>query len=186
MKKILALAGSNSQSSIHRQLLEIAAKNIHADVTIQDLSRFDNIPIYNPDRQKAQGFPPEIEAFFQELQSYDGILLASPEYNGSIPAALKNLIDWLSRIQMRFFSEKPLLLMSTSPGPNGGKTNLTQMATLVPWWGAQLVGTYSLGRYFEVLDPENMRLNGLEESRLSQALEKFMQALESTSIEKVA
>jgi NAD(P)H-dependent FMN reductase len=65
-----------------------------------------------------------------------------------MPAILKNAIDWLSRVGgMKFFGGRPILLLSTSPGSNGGLTNLTNLATLVPWWGGDVVALYSLPRF---------------------------------------
>ena len=71
-----------------------------------------------------------------------------------MPAFLKNVIDWLSRATepgQPFFGEtkKPVLLLSASPGETGGATNIKTMSELMPWWGGDVKGTYSLGSYYE-------------------------------------
>ena len=73
-----------------------------------------------------------------------------------MPAYLKNIIDWLSRLvpaQSPFFGEsaKPILLMSTSPGATGGASNLKALTGLMPWWGGDVKGTYSLGSFYDVV-----------------------------------
>ena len=148
--RILALVGSNNSVSIHRQLVE-SLPNLwpEARFEVVDMLPFDEIPLYSPRREKQNGTPSEISEFYDSLQKYDAVVVASPEYNGSMPAVFKNFIDWISRIKMRFFGDLPVLLLSTSPGPNGGATNLKQMAQLVTWWGAQPVGHLSLGRFYE-------------------------------------
>ena len=77
-------------------------------------------------------------------------MIAVPEHNGFMPAFLKNVIDWLSRLsttETGFFGTHniPVLLLSTSPGANGGATSLQTLHSLMPWWGAEVKATFSLG-----------------------------------------
>lgn len=184
--RLLALAASNNPDSINRELVAYAASQIpDADVTLLDMQPYSDIPLYSPVRQQRDGFPPEIQQLYALLKEYDGILLASPEYNGSMPAAFKNVVDWISRIDMQFFGQKPLLLLSTSPGPNGGASNLRHLASLVPFWGAQLTGSYSLGSFQAHFDRALGRLDDAEQARLQEELGRFSHTL-STSPEPVA
>lgn len=153
MQKIIAFTGSNHSNSIHQQLLNFAIeKVVENEVTMLNLSDFP-LPIYSLDIE-AKGIPQELYQLKEELVKHDAIIIATPEHNGSMPAYLKNVIDWLSRLvpaKSPFFGNeaKPILLISTSPGPTGGATNLKTMAELMPWWGGDVKGTYSLGSYFE-------------------------------------
>ncbi len=153
MKKIIAFTGSNHSNSIHQQLLNIAAeKVVKNQITMLNLSDFP-LPIYSLDIE-ADGIPEAVLKLKAELVKYDALIIATPEHNGSMPAYLKNVIDWLSRLvppKTPFFGDtaKPVLLMSTSPGITGGATNIKTMAELMPWWGGDVKGTYSLGSYFE-------------------------------------
>ena len=92
----------------------------------------------------------KVRALFSE---YDAFIIATPEHNGGMPAEFKNLIDWVSRLgdlqNPMFATKKPVFLLSTSPGPNGGATNLQTLTQLMPWWGADIKGTYSLGSFYD-------------------------------------
>lgn len=171
--KILALAGSNSPNSINKALVSLAAAQTGHQATVLDMTLYDNLPLYSSERQQRDGFPLEIQQLYELIQASDGMLIASPEHNGSMPAVFKNVIDWLSRMNMKFFGQKPVLLMSTSPGPNGGSTNLKTMASLVPWWGAKLTGSFALGSFYQHYDAETQSLSETEQFRLNQELLVF-------------
>ncbi|WP_286234011.1 NADPH-dependent FMN reductase [Thalassotalea sediminis] len=153
MKKILAFSGSNHSQSINQSLINVAASKVSKhEVTVLDLNDYP-LPMYGLDVQ-AQGFPESATKLRELMSGYDALIIASPEHNGSMPAFLKNVIDWLSRLTTPgnpFFGDtvKPVLLMSTSPGPTGGATNIKTMAELMPWWGGEVKGTYSLGGFFD-------------------------------------
>ncbi|PSU51625.1 NADPH-dependent FMN reductase [Photobacterium frigidiphilum] len=155
MKKILAFSGSNHSQSIHSVLINtLAAKAISTQVTTINLMDFE-LPMYGIDVE-SNGIPETLIKLKKIMSEYDALIIASPEHNGSMPVFLKNVIDWLSRIaepgQSFFGSNKtPILLVSASPGENGGATNLKIMAELMPWWGADVKGTYSLGHYHDKL-----------------------------------
>ncbi|MTI29267.1 NADPH-dependent FMN reductase, partial [Xanthovirga aplysinae] len=126
------------------------------------------------------GIPANIQKFFDTLQQYDGFIIASPEHNGLVPAVFKNTIDWLSRINMKFLGDKPLVLLSASPGGYGGANNLNVLKNLVPWWGGQLVADYSIGNYFEKIDPNTQTINNEEDIKnLKSAVGKLEEALKT-------
>jgi chromate reductase, NAD(P)H dehydrogenase (quinone) len=81
---------------------------------------FDVIPHYNHDDQEASGFPPSVTAFADAIRAADGVIFVSPEYNWTIPGALKNAIDWVSRMKEQPFKDKPVALQSVSPALLGG------------------------------------------------------------------
>jgi NAD(P)H-dependent FMN reductase len=153
MKKILAFSGSNHSQSIHQNLIEVTASKVTKhEVSVIDLNNFP-LPIYSIDIE-SQGIPEQVKNLRAIMNEHDALIIASPEHNGSMPAFLKNVIDWLSRVSepgQPFFGEskKPVLLLSTSPGETGGATNIKTMAELMPWWGGDVKGTYSLGSYHE-------------------------------------
>jgi len=177
MKKILVLVGSNSTQSINRQLAEYAVTRLEGNpVDIMDLTNFE-APIYNIDTQKEYGFPDSVKKLYQNIQGYDAYIIFSPEHNGLMPAIFKNVIDWLSRIEGKFLGNKPVILMSTSPGGYGGANNLKIMSQLLPWWGGQLVGTYSLGNFHEKFNTKELRLNDENENnKLIEVMNKLIAA----------
>lgn len=123
--KILALSGSTRKGSYNQLMVNVAAKGASeagAEVTVVELQDYD-LPLFNQDLEADQGLPERGKALRQLFTEADGFLLASPEYNGSFTAVLKNAIDWISRPQddgLSAFKGKTAALMSTSPGGLGG------------------------------------------------------------------
>ena len=125
--KILAFAGSLREKSYNKRVLKTAIRGAEAagaQVTEIDLRDYA-IPIYNADDQEKGGFPENAEKLQKILLEHDGLLIASPEYNASLPAALKNAIDWTSRangdIKLgQTFKGKVAAIMTASPGAFGG------------------------------------------------------------------
>ncbi len=129
--RILAFAGSLRRDSFNKKLVRIAAAGARAagaEVTCLDLAELP-MPIYDGDLEAAQGLPPNAKALKQLFREHDGLLIASPEYNSMITAALKNAIDWVSRAEpgeapLACFKGKVCVLMSASPGALGGLRSL--------------------------------------------------------------
>src|SRR5262245_58519331 len=97
--KILAFAGSLREKSLNRRVLQTALKGAEkagAEVNLIDLRWFP-MPLFNSDEEAANGMDENALAFQGLLTEHDGFLIASPEYNGSFSAALKNAIDWATR-----------------------------------------------------------------------------------------
>lgn len=155
MKKILILTGTNSapDKSINWQLASrVYAKISDNSVNITGLNEYP-LPMYHLGMEN-DDLPVIVAEFGELVRKHDALIIVSPEHNGLMPACLKNAIDWLSRTRAEdasFFGtvEKPVLLLSTSPGSNGGATNLKYMAELMQWWGGKLTGTYSVGSFYE-------------------------------------
>lgn len=173
MAKIIAFSASNHSQSLNRKLLQQAilqATNLSIyEANINDYP----LPMHSIDLE-AQGDPENATAFKQLLSEYDAYIIACPEYNGSMPAVFKNLLDWLSRIgdksQKMFGNNKPLLLLSASPGPTGGATNLETLSKLLPFQGANVITSFSAGNYNGELDLQ-------QQQSLQQALTAFTKAL---------
>jgi chromate reductase, NAD(P)H dehydrogenase (quinone) len=149
MKKILAFSGSFSIDSINQQLIVHATELLEdADVSIIRLSDYE-APIYRKELELKLGIPPSIQELKLLFDEADGFLISTPEYNSSIPSGLKNTLDWISRMEGKIFQDKPVLLMSASPGGRGGQSVLNHLRGVLPFWGAQLVGTFSLPKFGE-------------------------------------
>ena len=132
--KILAFAGSLREHALSKRVLKIAIKGAEkagAQVTYVDLRDYP-MPMYDLDEHEKKGFDEKALAFQGLLTQHDGFLIASPEYNGSLPAALKNAIDWASRPSDKYprsamFSGKFAAMMSSSPGSLGGVRSLSHL-----------------------------------------------------------
>lgn len=173
MKNIIAFSGSNSNKSINQQLLAAAIKKIpNEDLQLVKLTDYA-IPIYSQAIEES-GIPGPVKELYHLFCQADGFVLASPEHNGLPTAFLKNIIDWLSRIDQRFFGRKPLLLLSTSEGASGGASHLEVLCNLMPRWGAELSGTYSLGEFNKNFDVINQSITAqIENLKLSAAIHNF-------------
>lgn len=129
MITIIGLSGSLRQGSYNTALLKAAARSMPAGSELEPASISD-IPLYDGD-QEAQGIPPAVALLKDTIARADGLLLATPEYNNSVPGVAKNAIDWLSRPNAdipRVFGGKPVAIMGASPGGFG--TTLAQNAWL--------------------------------------------------------
>lgn len=142
MSKILALAGSNNSKSINYELVNMTATLVDGmEVKVLDIRKWD-IPVYSLDMDPDKT-PGEITELMSLIEAYDGFIIASPEHNGGTPAFFKNILDWLSRRGKKVFADKPVFLMSTSPGAGGGATNLQYLINTLPYQGANIAASYS-------------------------------------------
>jgi len=154
--KLLAFGASTSSTSINRQLANFAAGKVPgAEVTGLDLRQF-TLPIYSSDEEEANGIPASAQAFKDLVDSHDGIVISLAEHNGSYAAAFKNLYDWVSRIDTNVWSDKPMLLMASSPGGRGGATVLEAAKATFPRMGADLKGTFSLPSFYDNFSAESI------------------------------
>ncbi len=181
MKKIIAFTGSNNPASINEKLIKYILEEFpNCGIEFLDLKKY-KLPIYSQEVEK-KGIPNHAKELFQLLTGAEGYILASPEHNGLPSAFLKNTIDWLSRIDQRFFGDKPILLLSTSPGTTGGSTHLKILANLVQRWGGLLVGRFSLGSFQKNFDDDTKSINN---SKCEEVLKELVIDLLSTqSLEK--
>lgn len=144
MKKILAFAGSNSSSSINKQLAVYTANQLEdVAVTTLDLNDFE-LPLYGIDYENKHGIPENAQAFLNHIKEADGIVLSLAEHNGAYSVAFKNVFDWMSRIDGKLWNNVPMLLMATSPGARGGATVLDIAKGRFPFMGGNIAATFSL------------------------------------------
>jgi chromate reductase, NAD(P)H dehydrogenase (quinone) len=136
--KILAFAGSTRIDSYNKKLVKIAAagaKAAGAEVTDLDLRDLP-LPLYDEDLEAQEGMPANARTLKDLMISHQGFLIASPEYNSSLTAVLKNAIDWASRpypneAPLAAFSGKVATIMSASPGGLGGLRGLVHLRSIL-------------------------------------------------------
>lgn len=160
MKNILVIGASNSKNSINKTFaIYVASKLENTTKVIADLSELE-LPLYNPDLELESGIPENALKFKALIEDSDGIVLSLAEYNGMITTAFKNLWDWTSRIDMKIWKNKPMLLMATSPGGRGGANALRVTKDLLPHFGGNVIADFSLPSFHsnfsnnEVINPE--------------------------------
>ncbi|MFT5847973.1 MAG: NAD(P)H-dependent FMN reductase [Psychroserpens sp.] len=168
MKNIIAFAGSNSKDSINKQLAVYTSTLVeNVDVTVLDLNDFE-LPLYGMDHEIVHGVPDDAHKFLQHIKSSDGIVLSLAEHNGTYATVFKNLFDWMSRIDGKLWSEKPMLLMATSHGARGGATGLEIAQGRFQYMGGNIVGQFifpSFGENFQdgVISNEELKSQLIEE-----------------------
>lgn len=152
--KILAFAGSTSSTSINKELVKFVLKSFQEDeIHLIDLNNF-SMPVFSVDLEK-KGFPDEAHNFLKQIEECDAIICSLAEHNRSYSAAFKNIFDWASRINVKVFQDKPMFLMSTSPGGFGGGNVMNTAKTFFPQFGADIKETFSLSKFYENFDLEN-------------------------------
>ncbi|MCW8305431.1 NAD(P)H-dependent oxidoreductase [Acidiphilium sp. PA] len=114
---IVGLCGSLRHGSFNMAALRAAADLVPEGVAI-DIAGIGDIPLYNDD-VRVIGMPDPVLALAGRIAAADAVLIATPEYNYSIPGVLKNTIDWLSRCEPQPFRGKPVAIMGASPGMIG-------------------------------------------------------------------
>ncbi|WP_433732780.1 NAD(P)H-dependent oxidoreductase [Nocardia sp. CA-129566] len=120
--RILTLVGSLRAASINRQLAEAAVQTAPEGVEIAIYEGLADIPFYNEDLDVPGSVPTAAQALRDAVGAADGLLLVTPEYNGSIPAVLKNAIDWASRpYGVGALQDRPVAVVSGSISRNAAK-----------------------------------------------------------------
>ena len=116
--QILGICGSLRKGSLNMVALRACQELMPPGMTLR-ITRIDDIPLFNQDVFDA-GIPEPAKRLRAEILEADGVLIASPEYNFSVTAPLKNAIDWASRPPNQSWQDKPVALLSVTPGPLGG------------------------------------------------------------------
>lgn len=146
MTKLLAFAGSVRQASYNQAIVDVAAQGAReygVEVNVVSLADYA-MPLFNEDEEQQHGIPDNAKAFKKLLTEHDGFLIASPEYNSSYPALLKNAIDWASRMEegdkpMQAFKGKVAGIMAASAGGLGGMRVLVVLRMLLANIGVTVI-----------------------------------------------
>lgn len=136
--RILAFAGSTRKDSFNKRLVQVAAGGARAqgaEVTFIDLAQFP-LPLFDEDLEAREGLPENAKKLKDLFKSHQGLLIASPEYNSSVSAVLKNVIDWVTRPSgdarpLEAFGGKVAGIMAASPGALGGLRGLVHLRAIL-------------------------------------------------------
>lgn len=149
MKKILAIGGSNSQKSINTTFATYIANQLHdVEVTVLDWNEFV-LPLFGVDLEAESGIPQNAQKFNKLIESSDAIVISLAEHNGLPTAAFKNLWDWTSRINAKFWDDKPMFLAAASPGGRGGAGVLSVCKNAFPHFGGNIIVDFSLPKFYD-------------------------------------
>lgn len=176
MSKVIGISGSLREGSYNTALLR-AAREMFPDQL--ELATLHGIPLYDADRESADGIPEPVEALKQRIRDAAGVILCTPEYNNSMPGVFKNAVDWLSRPSddiAGVFHGRPFTVMGATPGGFG--TNLAQSAWLPvlrtlrtqPW----LEGRLMVSRAAKLFDDEGRLTDEDTRERLRKFVGDFL------------
>ena len=149
MKNILTIGGSTSRNSINKKLAEYAGdllKNVN--LTKIDLNNYE-MPLFSIDIENEEGFPKSAIEFNSVIAKADGFIVSLAEHNGAYSAAFKNSFDWLSRIDGKVWRNKPMLLLSTSPGGRGGQSVMELALSRFPHSGGKIISTMTFPSFYD-------------------------------------
>jgi NAD(P)H-dependent FMN reductase len=169
--KIIALAASSSRKSINKQLATYAASLVkNAEVEVLDINDFE-IALFSEDREAELGKPQLAQDFLAKLASADAIVISFAEHNGSYTAAFKNLFDWSSRVNNKVYQNKPMIMLSTSPGAGGAASVLASAVNSAPYFDGDVKASLSIPSFYDNFDVENGKLtNGELADKLASAM----------------
>jgi NAD(P)H-dependent FMN reductase len=180
--RFIVLGGSTSATSLNNRLAVLASRVVERNGGSVDnavLQDFD-IPFYDADAEEDTGPPPGAEAFRDRLKMADGLLLASPEYNASMPGVIKNLIDWVSRFRPQPFNGKQAFLLSASPSMAGGNRGLWSLRIPLEHLGMRVYpDMFSLAQAHQAFDADGRLVNATLQQRLESTIVGFMDLVEA-------
>ena len=175
--KLLMFAASLSKKSVNKSLINLSARLVREQghqIDLADFSEFD-VPSYNADVQAGAGIPKAVTEFVKRMHDSDGLIISVPEYNFSMPGHLKNLVDWVSRINPMPWRDQYIQLMSASPSLVGGNRGL--WATRIPLeaCGAFVCpDMFSLASAHEAFDEQGNLVNKQLQERLNAMLGGYL------------
>ena len=156
--KIVAFARSNHSKSINLQLVKYASTLLtKVEVEVLDLNYYE-LPLYSQDREQQLGHPQLAKDFLAKIAGSCGIIISFAEHNGSYTVAYKNLFDWCSRIEPKVFQNKPMVLLSTSPGSMGGASVLAAAVSSAPYFDGVVKASLSIPSFYDNFNSEQQQL----------------------------
>ena len=179
--KVLVLAASLRAESLNLKLAKIAAQIAEkhgATVDMASMRDFD-VPLYDGDAETANGIPKGAEELRRRMLESDAFIIASPEYNGSMPGILKNLLDWTSRFRPQPFDGRHGLLISASPSLVGGNRGLWALRVPLEHMGTRIFpDMFSLSMAHKAFNGDDLAEPNLR-TRLENTVQAFLSLAEA-------
>jgi chromate reductase, NAD(P)H dehydrogenase (quinone) len=177
--KVLLFAGSLRKDSFNKKLVA-CAKNLLSQDTSLELNYVDiqslQIPLYDGDIESSAGVPKGAAQLANEVATSNAIIVASPEYNGSISGVMKNNLDWISRVKPNPIAGKPVLILSASPGALGGLRGLWHTRVPFEALGSHVYPEmFGLAKAHQAFDSSGALVDMANSDKLNQLLKNFIQ-----------
>jgi chromate reductase, NAD(P)H dehydrogenase (quinone) len=180
--RVLVFAASLRQGSLNERLGDLTARVAEQKGARVDRARMADFdcPPYDQDVERDEGLPAGAQRLHERLVTADAFMIASPEYNASMPGVLKNVIDWVSRFRPQPFNGRQGLLLSASPSMAGGNRGLWALRIPLEHLGARVYpDMFSLAQAHEAFDAEGRIANATLQQRFESTLECFLDLVEA-------
>lgn len=180
--RVLVFGASLRDASLNVRLASLAASAVERNEGVADRARMSDfdVPFYDQDDEQAHGLPAAAEAFCRRVLEADAMIIASPEYNASMPGVLKNLIDWVSRVRPQPFNGKQCLLLSASPSMVGGNRGLWALRVPLEHLGTRVYpDMFSLAQAHQAFAEDGRLANDVLQKRFDDTIRCFMDLVEA-------
>lgn len=182
--RVLVFSSSLRTESLNTRLASLAATVIDglgATVDLATMHEFD-VPSYDGDAETVDGLPVGAQTLCSRLEAADAFVIASPEYNASMPGLLKNVIDWVSRARPQPFHEHNALLMSASPSMVGGNRALWALRVPLENLGARVYpGMFSLAQAHTAFADDGTLADERLQGRFADTIAGFLDLVEAST-----
>jgi chromate reductase len=180
--RVLVFSASLRKGSLNTRLAKLTALAIEKNggkADLANMSEFD-CPSFNMDLEPDGSHPAGAEEFRKRLLANDAFIIVSPEYNGSMPGNVKNIIDWVSRFRPQPFNELHALLLSASPSMAGGNRGLWSLRVPLEHLGSRVFpDMFSLAMAHQAFTPEGTISNPTLAKRFEDNIVNFMSLVEA-------
>ena len=180
--RYLIFGASMRAEALNSRLAQLAAKVVAEKGGIVDLAEMSafECPSYDFDVEREEGAPSGARELCRRLKAADAFILASPEYNASMPGVLKNVIDWVSRFKPQPFNGRQAMLLSASPSMAGGNRGLWALRIPLEHLGTRVYpDMYSLAQAHQAFDGSGNIADVTLRKRFESTLECFMDLVEA-------
>ena len=154
---MLVFVGSNSSKSINEQLTKSVLKELTLEHQFIDLKTLD-IPLFSEDLESEIGSPEGIKLLMEYINKHQHVFITTNEHNQNLSAFFKNVLDWLSRIELKFLANKKVFILSTSEGRRGALGANESLQKLVVRFGCETYDWFAFPSFNENFDRENQRV----------------------------
>ncbi len=176
--KIFTMGASLRKESFNKKLSYCASELLKRMDGIEvDAALFNefSMPVYDGDLEEMNGIPEGARKLIERVRAVDALVISTPEYNGGIPGALKNAIDWVSRDTPNAFEDKPLLLIGASPGGLGAVRSLWHTRVPLEAVGAMVYPEmFGLSKAHQAFDGAGNFIDPKNVTRLDELLQAFV------------
>ena len=178
--RVLGISGSLRRDSLNSALLRAAAERLPAGAELVEFDRLRDVPPYDEDVD-AEGTPEVVEALREAVRSADAVLIATPEYNHSIPGQLKNALDWVSRpAGQSALNGKPAAVVGASTGMFGAVWAQAELRKVLGAMGGRVVeAELPVGHAKQLLVDGRLELSPQQSDQLEELLAELVAAAEA-------